>query len=269
MSTQARAANTAPAPTGRLSRHSPPRASRHQALTPNSSAPPEATRPGRIVICAQSRLPARATTPGPIASTARPRRIGTARQTEPRSVPHQPGQRRAGQPSGRVAARLDAQLVARRTTGGQVRRDGTERDARPRAAPRSTPMRRDPARAEPVDQSGRPASWSGARRGRWPRWPVSWSSTAVADERTRRCARTTAMPCVAAPDRLHRPRDDLADGGGQRRSRASMPTRRATSDRRSTPYDVAPSRIQACSSQAMLSGASSSAPRWSVVGLTG
>ena len=45
------------APTGRLSRHRTPRPSRHQALTPNSRAPPEATRPGRTVIVGHGRLP--------------------------------------------------------------------------------------------------------------------------------------------------------------------------------------------------------------------
>ena len=49
----------------------------------------------------------------------------------------------------------------------------------------------------------------------------------------------------------------------------TMPISATTSERRSTPYAVMPIRIQACSSQAMLSGASSRAPRWSVVGLTG
>ena len=42
-----------------------------------------------------------------------------------------------------------------------------------------------------------------------------------------------------------------------------------SSGRAPTPYDVAASSVQHCSSQAMFSGAISSAPRWSVVGLTG
>ncbi len=86
MSTTTRASKTVAGLTGRLSRQSTPRASRHHALTPNSSAPPEATSPGRIVSCGQSRPPATPTRPGPTASTRIPRRIGTTRQTEPRSM---------------------------------------------------------------------------------------------------------------------------------------------------------------------------------------
>ena len=45
-STSTREVNTSSGETGRLSRHSAPRPSRHQEFTPNSSAPPEATSPG-------------------------------------------------------------------------------------------------------------------------------------------------------------------------------------------------------------------------------
>ena len=98
--------------------------------------------------------------------------------------------------------------------------------------------------------------------------PVSWSITAAAASseaerrgrsrcraRVRRIASTvqaTTWPtAVAATIQM------------------TMPISAGSSERRSTPYDVTPSRIQAWSSQAMLSGASSRAPRWSVVGLTG
>jgi hypothetical protein len=85
-STQARASNIVSGETGRFSRHSEPRPSRHQALTPKSRAPPEATSPGRIVIDDHGRLPKIATRPGPTASTMTPRRMGTERHTDARSV---------------------------------------------------------------------------------------------------------------------------------------------------------------------------------------
>ena len=84
--TRARTVKTVPGRTGRFSRQSRPRPSRHQALTPKSSAPPDTTSPGRIVIDSHGRPPTTATSPGPTASTAMPRRIGTARQTEARSI---------------------------------------------------------------------------------------------------------------------------------------------------------------------------------------
>ena len=57
-----------------------------KALTPYSSAPPLATSPGRMITFSQVRPPAKAIRPGPTASTSMPRRIGTARQTEARSI---------------------------------------------------------------------------------------------------------------------------------------------------------------------------------------
>ena len=68
---------------------------------------------------------------------------------------------------------------------------------------------------------------------------------------------------------LQQPGHDLAERGGddeveQHREPVahSVPGRPAT-------YAVVPSRVQAWSSQAMLSGASSSAPKWSVIDDTG
>ena len=55
-------------------------------MTPNSSAPPEATSPGRIVSMSHCRSPAIATSPGITARTASPRRSGTERQIPARSV---------------------------------------------------------------------------------------------------------------------------------------------------------------------------------------
>ena len=87
MSTTTRDANASRGATGRLSRHSAPRPSRHQEFTPNSSAPPEATRPGRIVehVPVEGRRRARPGR-GNSASTTMPRRIGTDRQMPARSV---------------------------------------------------------------------------------------------------------------------------------------------------------------------------------------
>ena len=114
MSTTARASKTVAGSTGRLSRHSAPRPSRHQALTPNSSAPPEATRPGqdRQLRPVQAAGDARRD-PGPTASTTIPRRIGTTRQTEPRSMRSRREEVR-GRRSGRGAwSRSRPELVAR------------------------------------------------------------------------------------------------------------------------------------------------------------
>ena len=81
--------------------------------------------------------------------------------------------------------------------------------------------------------------------------------------------RTDQAPVRPAADRLHRPGDDLRHrgAGGQpeqdrehgRTARRPGPARRPR----------CPSSAQDWSSQATLSGANSSAPRWSVVGLTG
>ena len=80
----ARAAKTTPGPTGRLARHSAPRPSRHQALTPKSSAPPATLSAARIGMLRPRQLAGQRHDAGrrPPASPS-PRRIGTVRQTEP------------------------------------------------------------------------------------------------------------------------------------------------------------------------------------------
>ena len=197
-----------PGPTGRLSRQRAPRPSRHQALTPNSSAPPEATRPGRIVICGQSRLPASATTPGPIARTARPRRM--ARPARPSPGRCGPAWRAAsggaGGPGGcrsRPAARRAARAGRRGGPGSRRarprRREGhlTPIDSTQRILNPSTTQT---ISASQASREVRPCDGSAEASPRPPPAPgraLGWS----------RCRAGTA-------DRLHRPRHDLPDRGG-------------------------------------------------------
>ena len=98
--------------------------------------------------------------------------------------------------------------------------------------------------------------------------PVSWTHSAAARERGQHDAhRDDAV--APAPDRLDGPGDDLARRRWRAPATAASPTWAVTSRAGPTTYAVAPSSTQAWISHAMLSGASSSAPRWSVVGLTG
>ena len=112
---------------GRLSRHSRPRPSRHQALTPKSRAPPDATSPGRIVTLAHGRLPKIATRPGPTREHRTPRRMGTERHTDARSV-RRGAEHGARHPTWRVVAALQPGLVARHTPRREVGGYGAQHD---------------------------------------------------------------------------------------------------------------------------------------------
>ena len=66
-----------------------------------------------------------------------------------------------------------------------------------------------------------------------------------------------------------RPGHDLGERVAKNTSQSSIATMGRGQPVGGSAYAAEPSRSQAWSSQAMLSGASRSAPRWSVVGLTG
>ena len=141
-----------------------PRPSRHQALTPNSSAPPEATRPGRIVIEAHGRSPKSATRPGPIASTMMPRRIGTERHTEARSVrTRMPSTVRGSRPW-LVLVGLHPRLVARHPARGDVGRDRRRPRPRPGCRRPASADGRPPARPPAADRRRRRPQRSGCGR---------------------------------------------------------------------------------------------------------
>ena len=76
-----------------------------------------------------------------------------------------------------------------------------------------------------------------------------------------------AVPAPAYP--LGHPADHLRQGGRGHDPQQHRDLVGPDAGRGPRAYDVIPSSIQACMIQAMLSGASSSAPRWSVVVETG
>ena len=98
-------------------------------------------------------------------------------------------------------------------------------------------------------------------------FPDSWMPTATAAS-ARPIVRTARTPCGPrlTASTVHAATCPTAVAVA---IQTSMPISAGARERISTPYAVAPSRTQAWMSQAMLSGASRKAPRWSVVGLTG
>ena len=161
-----------------------------------------------------------------------------------------------------------------------------------RAAPAGRPGGPAPRRRRPRRGTGRAAPARSARSRRVtgpPSWRPCPTTTRVVGTRSstdgelpgelephrdRRpasspSARTAATPCVTAADRLHASRPAPARARSRRPAQRSVITWAPRSPSGPRAYAAAPSSIQACSSQAMLSGARSSAPRWSVVGLTG
>ena len=207
-----RASNRVVAGAGRFSRHSAPRPSRHQALTPNSSAPPEATSPGRIVICAHCRSPNdgdqagadgehedaaahrhRAPHRGAVAcgpgSRARCAASAAARAGRSPCAPRRAGsRRRRGAPGPRrrtTATRLPAGATTGRATS-----------ARPQ--PLTAPTRNHSGRDAVQQVAGVPGQLDDAGRQRRGRPAV---------------ARPTAMPAGPAPDGLHGPGEHLAERG--------------------------------------------------------
>ncbi len=199
-----------------------------------------------------------------------PRRIGSERQMPDRSVRSRATKSEAGVRPGPVPGGLDAQLVVGGPAGHPVGHPGAhhdrdDRDAR--AASSSSPARAASRPAAPASTASTTRSVgllssSGVSR------PVTTSSatrppTATAVPRTtweplgpRRSHSTTQARhwAMTVPVNSHRNTGAIATG---------------SSGRAPTAYDVAASSVQHCSSQAMFSGAISSAPRWSVVGLTG
>ena len=161
-------------------------------MTPNNRAPPEATKPGNTVIELHGRLPSRATNPGPTASTATPRRIGTARQTEPRSV--------------RIRA-VRSEYGARRATNVPVSTCSSSRGIRRIArcagtAPSTTAASSSPISTVTVSTQRWPTSLTMATTSCWVgiwsktdnRLPESWSPSAAPSTPTTR-ARMPTMPC--------------------------------------------------------------------------
>ena len=238
-------------------------------LTPKSSAPPEATRPGRIVSCAQSRPPASPTSPGPKARKTMPRRIGTTRQTEARSTRSRPRRSVAGGVRAlwvslsirsssrgcRRAARCAAPAAERHEDGDHGEQDHDGRDE-PRPVPRLGRQRReDDLRARQRVEGGADQADEIEPAGGQRRW------------RRRRRARSGCRPVRGGPPPPPRPRP-----APRRWRRAIQSTMTSWAPHR-PPGPLAnaidPSRAQVCTSHATFSGVSSSAPRWSVVGLTG
>ena len=257
--------------TGSESRQRAPRPSRHQVFTPKSSAPPEATRPGQdgqhlpLQVTgerdrARHQRPARSCR-GAAAPSARPppgRCAASSRSPSAASVRagKWPDSSRSSSRIGRCSAQRAG--MAPSDDGGQ-RRSPTM-TSRPSA---HGPQR--PAWASRTSDAGA-ARWGcgpgrvpacRSRRGRRRR------------RRARHRTRKIAMPCrprrtpsASQPSDLRQRRrrhdpEQHRDLVGPQRARARG---RTTS---------APSSIQACMIQAMFSGASSSAPRWSVVVETG
>ena len=139
-----------PDATGRLSRHRAPRPSRHQALTPKSSAPPEATRPGSTVIELHGRSPSS----GHQAGTDRQHGDAAPHRHRP---PHraavgadQRGEVGARRPAGGEGAGLDAQLVARDPARGQVGGHGADDDGDHQQHRAATPTVCSQRRSNPV-----------------------------------------------------------------------------------------------------------------------
>ena len=237
-------------------------------FTPKRSAPPEATRPGRMVSCGQSRLPARPTTPGPKARKTMPRRIGTTRHTEARSVRTRPMKLVL------AIGRGEWVSLSRRSSSRGCRRAAMWAATAPRATSTGTTT------TQPGDGEEEPVPVARLRRQRaqhhlGARQRVQGRADLAEDvERTGGHAERGA-------DQAHE-----QDAAGPRRT--ASPAQATTCEAQvaatiqSTttswaphrpsgplPKDIAPSSVQLCTSQATLSGVRSSAPRWSVVGLTG
>ena len=175
----------------------------------------------------------------------------------------------ARQRAGGVLPGLD--LAARRAAPGG-RRCG------PGTAPRATSSdQRATSRPTTVDDPARPSKPSTIRPrptrvGIWSKTSISWSESC----RPRATPKHDDVEQPDADDAVRHPAHALEAPGehlGERRADGEPEhdddlgaSRRAPGP---TANAVTPSSAQACSSQAMLSGASSSAPRWSVVGLIG
>ena len=119
-----------------------PRPSRHQVFTPNSSAPPEATSPGRMVSICHSRSPASATSARHQRQhhqAAAQRHRAPDRGTVDAQHHHEVGPWRRPR---RVAARLQPELLAHRPVQRPPRgqRHRARRRRRPTATSTSTPI---------------------------------------------------------------------------------------------------------------------------------
>ena len=271
MSTRAREPNASRGSTGRESRQSAPRPSRHQEFTPNSSAPPEATSPGKIA----EHVPAeragerdqagqqrehdhaaaqrhRAPDAGPVGADQRDQVGGRVVAGGP--APRSPGGARRGRPAGRPG-RPASRRAATASTVTTTSPTTSEAHGHTSAVPAVDDADGDAQGGALVEHGGQGvggdegADAGGQREG------------AGADD-------VAAVPAASHP--LHAPGQRLRERGARRPARAAPgPARGAgwSGRRRRTTWH--PSRVQHCSSQAMLSGAISSAPRWSVVGLTG
>ena len=119
---------------GRVSRHSAPRPSRANALTPNSRPAPEATSPGSSAISGHSSRAPAAASPGIAARATRPRRNGTERHTLARSI--RSAARRSLCGSGRPAwSRASTRTCAR--AGRRCSQRASSTPAHQAAAPRT------------------------------------------------------------------------------------------------------------------------------------
>src|SRR5680860_660113 len=267
-STKTREPNAARGETGKLSRHSAPRPSRHHEFTPNNSAPPEATSPGRMASIAHSRPPANATRPGRMANTASPRRSGTERQIPTLSVRTSAAKSEAGLA---LAARTElstrsSSRAARRATAWATKAPATTAASPTATSPEITFVQFSHTPWEPYN-----APSVICRVGALSRIGISRSVAMSAAIVTARAA--TTMRMIHAPNGPRRTHSDTHAATCARLvatiSQSSTGTCAANSPSVPTTKAVAPSTAQPCISQAMLSGAISSAPRWSVVGLTG
>ena len=239
-------------------------------FTPNSSAPPEATSPGRMVSICHSRSPASATTPG------HHRQDGQAAAQRDRAPDRRPVDAQHHRRSPSTASGAPG---SGRTPGAAPRASDAAAPTGPAGPRRRRRRHRSPARTSrpSAHATQRPACGS---RSRTSSCVVGlWSSTGPASRSRRghqrqRRSRTDqdaedrdAVPAAAYA--LGEPADDLGERGGGQRSRAGRGARRPTAAWARGRTTSAPSSIQACMIQAMFSGASSSAPRWSVVVETG
>ncbi len=202
----------APGSTGRLSRHRPPRPSRHQTLTPKSRAPPDATSPGRTPRWARAGCPR--SPRGRVRPRARPCPAASGRSATPRSGRYGSGRAgpSAGTGSGSAGLALDPRLVARsvprREPGAGRHRAAVATTARPSA----------------------PTTVSAHRQVRPSVAPVmiqtvgTWSSSVVSRslqvQPPGHCQQDHAEaahdqePVPPAPHRLHGPRHHLRESGG-------------------------------------------------------
>ena len=138
--TRARTSNTSASETGRVSRQTMPLPSRHQALTPKSSAAPLAVRPGSSMTELHCSPATRATRPGP--APEHEQAAAHADRAPDRAAVEAAQQRAVGEPQrGSGAWRAswtpdcDAQLLARRLPERPAGGAGAEqRRRRPRAA---------------------------------------------------------------------------------------------------------------------------------------